>query len=843
MTSRTIIDIDILKKFLAFLLVSFVLLAQSLAQKPKPTSRVIVGKVFDSETSEPIPFANVYVKGTSFGTVTDFDGLFSIKVPLTADSLTFKDLGYRQYVADLSALNADTNIVRLTSLTISLNEIKVKPDEAPRRLIKNVVAHKRVNNPDRHNKVSFEKYCKWEYSLNNISDKAKESWMLKGANALMRTDGDSSRSLPVYFSEQLSFNEVQREPQKMKSTIIADKTVGLDVFKQYEIGGFSSALDMQISFYDNVVRLLGVGFVSPIADNALSYYKYYITDSTLTSDSTKIYTVKFKPKKEGDIVFEGFMHIDNKKFSLLDVAADMPKYTNLNFVKKLHLESSYQTVADSLPFYGTNMVEAHVDYMPVNSDKKRLEIYCRMFNSSEKVRINPPEPIELSAKALTFETYKNPGYANQDTAFWNNRRHEKLSQEDLKSTLSIDSLNNVGTVKAFNLAAKMGITGFLDLGTYELGPVMQFVNFNKVEGVHLGVGARTSKEISENWTLLGVVGYGFKNSRPTLQTEVGYRFDHHFLRTVKLSYYDRLVKIGENENILNLYENMITTSENNFVSMIFQREAVDELMYERKLKGEYTHEWFDGFSSKLKVQGLWQYSAPYYPFTQNGNPIDRVDQQEISIDSRLSFKEKYIEDGIQRFYMSTRYPILHFLVGGGRSAAGSNESFYARIHTSLKHSAFWGQTELQYAVEGGVIFGKLPYTQLELPRGNKTYGLYRYDFNMLDYLEFVNDKYLYVYADYFLNGRILHLFPRVNRLGLREVIGFKAMLGSMSDKHKSMLDMPTSLSGLNGGYLELNAGMDNIFRFFRIDAVWRVTNATSTGAPTFGLRAQFNLKF
>lgn len=820
-------------------LLAVLLPAVGLAQKPQ---RTLVGKVVDSETSEPVPFANVFVRSSMNGTVTDFDGIFRLRIAAGTDSVTFKDLGYRERTLPLGAFGADTLVVALVPLNVALDEIKVRPDDAPRRLIRNVIAHKRGNDPERHNKVQFEKYSKWEYSLNNISDRAMNSWLLRGASNLMRADSDSNRFLTVYFSEQLSFNQLQKQPEKRKSTVIADKTLGLDVFKQYEIGGFSSALDMQISFYDNVVRILTVGFVSPIADNALSYYKFYITDSVLTADSTKIYTVKFKPRNEGDLAFEGNMRIDNRRFALLDIDAAMPKYTNINFVKQLHINSTYQLVADTAVFYGTNTLEAHIDYMPINSDKKRLEIYCRMHNSSSKVEIDPPEPIELSSKALTFETVKAAGYATQDTAFWNSRRHEQLSAEDLKSTLSIDSLNNVGTVRAFNTAAKMGITGFWDMGRFELGPMMQLFNTNKVEGVHLGIGARTSSEISERWNLMGVVGIGTRNGRGTLQGEAGYRFDNPFRRVLKLSYYDRLVKIGENENILYLYENMITTSESNIISMLFQRDEVDELMYERKLSLDYAHEWFDGFSTRFGASARWQYSPPFYPFAQGGAGIGRVEQQELLIDTRLSFKEKYIEDGTMRMYMSTDYPILHFTLAGGHTQAGSKSNLYARFHTTVKHRVFLGQTELDYAVEGGMIFGRLPYTQLELPRGNKTYGFYRYDFNMLDYLEFVHDKYVYAYVDYFLNGRLLHLFPRANRLGLREVVGFKAMLGSLSDRHRAMLDMPATLRGLDGGYLELNAGFDNIFRFFRLDAVWRVTNATSTGAPTFGLRAQFNVK-
>lgn len=826
-------------RYIFFLVLCLLSIIASAQKTTNNKQRTIIGIIIDKETKEPIPFSNAYIKGTLTGVVSDFDGVFKITIPTSTDSLWFNSMGYVDCSLPLSALKADTNRVIMRPTTIAIREIKVTPDDAPRRIVKAVIRNKPHNDPSVHQRTKFEKYVRWEYAINNIGEK---NWLLKGATDLMKMDEDSNKYLPVYFSETLSLNETQKKPKRMRSTIIADDVKGIDVFKQYEIGGFSSSLDQEVSFYDDVVKVLGVGFVSPIADNALQYYKYYITDSTLIgADSTRVYTIKFRPKNEGDKTFIGTMDIETKHFSVMSIDADMPKYTNINFVKKLKIKSTYQFINDTIPFYGTNQMQMHVDYMPVNSDKKRLEIMCRMFNSHSKVEVNQPTELVLSAKALQYETLKQPGYKQRDSLFWVQNRHSELSVEDVEATSSIDSLNNVGNVKKFNLLAKLALTGFLDCGKWELGPYTEVFNTNKIEGVHLGMGLRNSKEISEHWMVMGVVGIGLKNSRLTYQGGVGYRFDSPFRRAIQAEYYDRLVKIGENENILYLYENMLTTSETNIIAQLFKREVIDELMYERQTRIKYDHEWITGISSKISVAAKWQFSPKYYPFTILGNNVDKVMQQEVSFDTRFSFNEKYIDDGMQRVYMSTDYPILHFTIACGHTEAANNESYYTRIHSTLKHQAYIGQTELNYAVEGGIYWGKLPYSLLEMPRGNKTYGFYRYDFNLMNYLEFVNDKYLYTYVDWYLNGRLFHHIPRLNRIGLREVIGFKAMLGSLSDKHLAMLDLPEKVSHSHKPYLEVNAGIDNIFRFFRADVVYRLTES-EIGAPRIGLRFQFNFK-
>lgn len=153
-----------------------------------------------------------------------------------------------------------------------------------------------------------------------------------------------------------------------------------------------------------------------------------------------------------------------------------------------------------------------------------------------------------------------------------------------------------------------------------------------------------------------------------------------------------------------------------------------------------------------------------------------------------------------------------------------------------------GQTGLNYAFEGGMYFGKLPYTMLDIPRGNETFGLYSYDFNMLNFLEYVHDKYLHAYLEYHLNGFVFNRLPMLKKTGLREVLSAKGMVGSLSDKHQQIVGFPLGVTKMTNPYIELGAGVENIFRLFRVEAIWRVTPKSVRGAPTFGLRTKFEIK-
>ena len=58
-------------------------------------TRSITGKVVSSDDNSPIPGVSVSVKGTTIGTVTNLEGVYSLQVPQTANALMFSFVGYR----------------------------------------------------------------------------------------------------------------------------------------------------------------------------------------------------------------------------------------------------------------------------------------------------------------------------------------------------------------------------------------------------------------------------------------------------------------------------------------------------------------------------------------------------------------------------------------------------------------------------------------------------------------------------------------------------------------------------------------------------------------------------
>jgi hypothetical protein len=805
---------------------------------------IVRGKVTDLETGKPIPFVTILFKKTPIGATTDSLGNYKLTSKIKVDSVQFTTIGYIGKTFGIKPFTTNELSVSLKPDLVKISEVTVLPDDGPvRRILKEMVDRKKKNNPAKYPRYAYRKYTKWEYHLNNVGPKMINSKAFKNNQSVFKTNDDSTKFLPIYFSEQLVYNEIQRNPSRQKSTVLADKTSGVGVLDDYEISGYTSALDMEVNFYDNYIYLFSQNFVSPLADNGWFYYKYFLTDST-SQNGIKTYRIKFIPRRVGDRVFKGYLTTENKNFSLLDIDGDLSNASNLNFLKSMKLSGSYQLIGDSVPFFRRNQIDAVFNYVPLknNPSKKPISLFFTQSSVIDSVSVNQPEDVRLAAGNGHFETVTLPDAKYRDEKYWDANRLEELNHREKLVTGTIDSVSQIKAVKFADNITRMSMTGYYDLGKFEFGPYANTISTNKVEGLHIFAGTRTSSEISTRYMVWGGLGYGFKNKKMNGIAGFGYKFPTIHRQIAKISYDDKIVRSGENEKILFLYENALSPTENNLVSQIFKRDELDELFREQKLATSYEYEWHPGLMNKISANYIRHFSPEFYPFMQNGIPIARVSAIDFNLDTRFSWLEKVIDDKFLRIYMNTDYPIIHFNVGGGKVFYSGKENYYGKILTTIEQYLKIGQTGFNYAIEGGMYFGKLPYTMLDIPRGNETQGYFSYDFNMLNYMEYVHDKYVHAYLEYHLNGFFFNRMPLLKRLGLREVLSAKGMIGSFNEKNLQIIELPSSITKMSNPYIELGAGVENILRLFRVEAVWRVRPQSTLGAPSFGLRAKFEIK-
>jgi hypothetical protein len=158
--------------------------------------------------------------------------------------------------------------------------------------------------------------------------------------------------------------------------------------------------------------------------------------------------------------------------------------------------------------------------------------------------------------------------------------------------------------------------------------------------------------------------------------------------------------------------------------------------------------------------------------------------------------------------------------------------------------------------EAGKIWGTIAYPLLDLHPGNETYAYDIYAFNLMNYLEFGSDQYLIGTATHHFDGFFLNKIPLFKKLKWRELVAAKVVWGNISTSNQMELLLPTTLSSLkNLPYAEAGFGIENIFKFFRVDALWRLTyidknyisnyqlKNPGSGISKFGIRATFQASF
>ena len=109
--------------------------------------------------------------------------------------------------------------------------------------------------------------------------------------------------------------------------------------------------------------------------------------------------------------------------------------------------------------------------------------------------------------------------------------------------------------------------------------------------------------------------------------------------------------------------------------------------------------------------------------------------------------------------------------------------------------------------------------------------------------EFVSDKYISVFAEQHFEGFFLNRIPLFRRLKWREIASAKVLIGDVSMKNENILKFPDLLTGLNKPYAEASLGVENVFKIFRIDAMWRLSYLDNANIPKFGIRAKMQVEF
>lgn len=794
----------------------------------------ITGKIIDNETGEPVPYTNIGFLHSLVGTISENDGSFFLATSQATDTLLVSSVGYELVRLPVQKGQTNTFDIRLITKSIELEAVVVTPGENPAfRILRAINDNKKRNDPARLPAYQYKAYTKLRLDLNNIGPGLRDQRLLKELSFVFdymdSSEVFNKNYLPLLITETISRIYYSKNPPVNREVIEAFKVSGIE---NKTISQFSGRMYQQLNIYDNFILFFDPGFVSPIADIGRLYYKYYLEDSTFI-DSRWCHKISFKPRRKQERTFHGFMWVADTSFAIKKFQLRVSEDVNLNLLKDMVATYEYDQVNDTTWFLTSE--DLIIDF---NVVEKTYGFFGRKTAIYDSIVLNAGIPPEV--RKITTDTYMLEDQIDRDEQFWQQHRRTGLSAEEGKIYEMVDSVKKTSLYRSINTLGNMLTNYYIVMGPFEYGPYYTTFSSNVIEGPRLRIGGRTSNNFSTKFMPGGHIAYGFKDKAFKYGVNALYMFNTHPRRSAYASYLHDIRQLGKSDNAF---------LDDNWLTSLLRRNPNYKLTLVDQYSAYYEHEWLPGFSNTVKFTRQTIFSTPYVPFNFYGSETDTfsrssLSSSEFTLSTHFAYREKFVWGKFERRSLGSVYPTIDLdLTWGPKNLLGSEYEYFRirmRISDKIETNPI-GYFRFRFTL--GKVYGTLPYPLLKLHEGNETYAYDPLAFNMMNYYEFVSDSYISLFAEQHFQGFILNRIPLLRSLNWREVVVCHILYGRLSDKNRQLMVFPEGLYRLSEPYYEASAGIENIFKLFRIQAMWRFSYLNHERVSPFGIRATMQLAF
>lgn len=778
----------------------------------------IRGQVLDARTKEPIPFAAVFFVGTEVGVTTDVDGWYTITTrDLSLVSLRSQILSYHPKDVKIKPGVFNTVDFHLEMVENLLSGATVKADNRrAKRLLANIDAHRDRNNPELRPGYNCDVYSKLELDLTHPREQLKGQRLLNEFgfifNYVDTSDVSGVPYLPIMINESVAKRYHTSNPNVDREQIVANKLSGVNP-EDNLVAQFTGSMHMKNNFYKGYINAFNVELPSPINSNGLLYYNYYIIDS-LQVEGRKTYFVRYHPKPAiSTPSFDGEMMVDAQDWALRSIKAKMVKGQNVNWVRDMVIETSYQRMDDSTWFYKNERLYADFSVSMRDSSKMLSFIGNRSLEFSNPVFVK-----EVTAAENTVVTVDRTA-GEKDDAYWASVRPYELTQKEKNIYKMVDDIQDTRLYKDMYDVVYTLINGYWEFGKIGIGPYLKVISYNPLEGMRLRMGVRTSKHFSRTDRLGAYVAYGFKDQA----WKGGATWEHLFSKdpTRKLTvdaHYD-VLQLGRGTNQFN---------DGNILASVMGAGKTQKLCPILEFSSLYEHEISGNVNTAYELKARRYFGNSFVPMVGPGLNDNCFSSLAGHVQFRFSHNETVTRGLFIKTYTHTDYPVLTVDLMGGAAAVDSRTFGFFQPELTLD----WkfripplGMSKLH--VNAGTIVGQVPYPMLHLHEGNGTKLLDKSSFSCMDFFEFASDTWATLMWDHNFYGFFLGKIPLMKKLQLREAITLKATWGHLSERNgtDAPLIFPENMHSMGKvPYVEAGVALTNILRLFRVDCVWRLTH-------------------
>lgn len=793
-------------------------------------------KVLDSLQQSPLPGAVVWADAKAIGQ-TDAEGLFVLTSP--AKLLRISAVGYMNYSLRIEG-ETTAYTVLLQENFISLSEVVVRKRKYRNKgnpaveFIREVIAHKDQNRNAGYDDLYYKEHEKVRIGLVNYRHRMQKHPVVRLFPALeenfdsLRVEGKVF--LPLFVQESL--NEVHRTAGKQEKRVLEEKAVKLDenLFDNEGIKMYIAHAYQPFDIYDNSMMLITNQFVSPISDLAPAFYMYSLGDTTV-HQGRKYRKLYFTPRNNTDFLFWGEMKVDLLTYGVTEIQMRTGKGINLNWIRNLEIDQQFFRNAENR--YSLKSSNVAMQFALTSGSREAL----------------------MTEKLIEFSDYDfqplPPGEKKEVIQRGMNEQIGESSVYDDKVYKMLDSLKETRRFKGLSAVAGVLGYGYFNAGKYlEVGPLSTFLGRNSLEGMRARVGLRTLPAFSNKIFLEGYAAYGFRDER----------WKYNALLTYSMTGKNKYVfpmknfSVGYRSDIEIPGNNLRYTADYSFLLNI-PRGVTDKWIYYKRFTLRYVQEFENRFSYRLGYENTVQEPAGSLIYGRGDEVNARLTTSELRTELRFAPNERFYQGKTSRSSLTTQYPVFTLRAAWGIKGLQGGEYDYQKISINIDKRFLLGPlgyTETTF--EAGLTVGKnLPYPLLDIMRANQTYTFQQSSYNMMNFMEFVGDRFAGVKLEHNFNGALLNKIPLLSYFKLREYLSLKALVGGLSERNgirQGAYEFPKNAEGESAmyalgtkPYVEGSVGIGNILKFFRIDLVKRFTYLHHPDISGTGIRFRADFDF
>ena len=824
----------------------------------------ITGRVID-EDGFAVSYASVQYRGHKIAVSSDSQGKFSIeKHPGWV--LTVSALSYKSQTISVNE-KMDFIEVKLKDDSHKLNEVVVKTkrgkysrkDNPAVELMRRVIAAKKKTDLSNHDYYQYDKYQKITLALNDLKKEQLEGKFFSKRQYLLdqveTSPYNGKLTLPVSIDETVSQHIYRKDPKTEKDIIKGQQSNGIgQVIQTGEI--LNTALKdafTDVDIYDDYVRLLQYPFPSPIGRTGISFYHYYIED-TVYVERDLCYHLQFIPANSQDFGFRGELYVlADSSLHVKKCNLYMPHNTDVNYVKNMKIEQEYTKLDNGEWVLSKDdmIAELHVNSMLQDLlvvRNTRLTDYA--FDELPKVLFKGKAKVRHDMDAM-----------NRDEAYWNKYRQVDLTKSESSMDSFIHRMENSKGFKYIIFFVKALMENYVEIGggtdgkksKFDLGPVNTYISKNFVDGIRLRLAGRTMAALNPHFFWDGYAAYGTKSN--DWYTGNIFTYSLNKKKNSPFEFPMRNLTFEVARDVTSPSDENLLHNKDNFF-MTFRAATQDEmfLYHRQKLAFTYETDWGFRFNTSLRFQSNRTVGNLHY-YHLDGTEVKKIRMTDLNVGINYNPGVTYVNTKQQRLPINLDSPeigLSHTMgfkgfMGGQYHSNITKLSIYKR-----QWLGSWGY--LDFHAIGQAQWNKVPFPMLILPPINLSYFEQESTISLMKDWEFLNDRQVFWALSWDMNGKLLNRIPLIKKLKWREWFAIKGVWGHLTDKNNPYLEknqgdgrlfkFPKNSHVMNDTpYWECVAGVHNIFKFFSVEYVKRLTYLNNNNIDKWGIRFGFMMSF